>query len=503
MRLLKVARVSRCVHRQLTGLRPYDNVRDLITPRTSGSQQTRPQQVTFDEAVECVKSGDYVYLHHCASTPVDLLNALARRAKKENLRNIHTTHALLLGDVPFAKDESIYEHIRPLCYFVSPSTRKAVNDGRADYITIFLNETGRLYDTKHLPVDVAFMNLSPPDEHGFCTLGVSVDSKILNMSSAAVRNAKTIVATFNKSQPRTFGDSQIHISHIDFVVPEADSPIVAINPPKIKEVEAKIGKLIGENLVPNEATLQLGIGSLPDAVLNSLVDHKNLGVHTEMISDGIVDLILKGNVTNSKKTVYPGKAVLAFAMGSRKFYDLMDNNTCFLFGSVGFTNAVPVIMAQHRMTSINSAIEIDLCGQICADTIGSKFFSGFGGQTDFVYGSAAALDGQGKSIIGLPSQTEKGEPKIVPFLKEGAGVVSTRAHARYIVTEYGIASLWGKPMLQRAAELISIAHPDGREFSGEGRFQTIWSNAIQKLTFQCCLPKRNKLIRVFYYIGNI
>lgn len=344
---------------------------------------------------------------------------------------------------------------------------------------MFLSQTGRLYDDKRIKVDVAFMNLSPPDSHGYCSLGVSIDSKycleflnsIFIVSSAAMRNSKIIVASINKSQPRTFGDSQIHLSHIDYLIPETPSPIFAIEPAPIKDVEKKIGKFIAENLVPDEATLQLGIGSIPDAVLNSLSEHKNLGVHTEMISDGIIDLIQRGNVTNSKKSNYPGKSVLAFAIGSRKFYDMMDNNPNFLFGSVGFTNHVPVIMSQHRMTSINSCIEIDLCGQVCSDSIGSKFYSGFGGQTDFVYGSAAANDGQGKSILAMPSRTDKSEPKIVPFLKKGAGVVSTMAHVRYIVTEYGIASLWGKPFLERAAELIEIAHPDDREYLEKEAFK--------------------------------
>jgi acyl-CoA hydrolase len=297
------------------------------------------------------------------------------------------------------------------------------------------------------------------------------DNIILLVSSAALRNSKIIVASINKSQPRTFGDSQIHLSQIDYLIPDTPSKIFAVDPAPVKEVEKKIGKFIAEHLVPDEATLQLGIGTIPDAVLASLLDHKNLGVHTEMISDGIIDLIQRGNVTNSKKSVYPGKTVLAFAIGSQKFYDMMHNNPNFLFGSVGFTNHVPVIMSQHRMTSINSCIEIDLCGQVCSDSIGSRFFSGFGGQTDFVYGSAAAIDGQGKSILAMPSRTEKSQPKIVPFLKEGAGVVSTMAHVRYVVTEHGIASLWGKPVLERAAELIQIAHPDDREYLEKAAFK--------------------------------
>ncbi|KAI6186769.1 Acetyl-CoA deacylase [Aphelenchoides besseyi] len=462
-----------CVRRSLSGLRSYDRVRDLQSPRTAGGQRTAPKRVSIDEAVACVKSGDYVYLHHAASTPVDLLNALFKNAKAKRLSGIRTTHALLLGDIPFSRDPSVYDYIRPVCYFVSTPIRAAVNAGKADYIPIFLNETSRLYDEKQLPVDVAFLNLSPPDSHGLCSLGVSVD-----MSSAAARNAKVIVATFNQTQPRTFGDSVIHVSQLDYVVSETQTPICSVNPPPISDAERKIGRLIAEKLVPNEATLQLGIGSLPDAVLSALTDHRHLGVHTEMISDGVVDLIERGILTNAKKTVYPGKSVLAFAIGSRRFYDIMHDCPNFLFGSVGFTNDCGVIARQHRMTSINAALEVDLCGAVAADTIGPKFFSGFGGQVDFVYGSATALDGQGKSIIALQSRTEKGEPKIVPFLKTGSSVVTTRAHVRYVVTEYGIASLWGKSVRERANELIKIAHPDDRESLEKAAFERFGSGFV-------------------------
>ncbi|CAD5224711.1 unnamed protein product [Bursaphelenchus okinawaensis] len=449
----------RVQNRHLSGLRAHEKpLRQLAKPRYNGSVLVEPQKVKAEDAVKTVKSGDWIYLHHAASTPIDLLNALAKHAKRNNIKNITTTSALIMGNNPFANDPEIYDYIRPKVIFTSPSVRKAVNQGKADYIPIFLNESGRIYDTKRVPVDVAFLNLSPPDENGFCSLGVNCD-----MSSPAARNAKIIIATINKTQPQTFGDSKIHISHVDYLVPEAETPISCVPKAAIKSAEEEIGRLIAENLVEDEATLQLGIGSIPDAVLSKLTTHKNLGVHTEMVSDGIVDLWRKGVVNNSKKTRDVGKGVMAFAMGTKEFYDFIDGNEDILFGSVGYTNDVDVIATSHKMTGINSAIEVDLAGQVVSDTIGKSIYSGFGGQVDFVYGSANCKDGKGKSIIAITARTEKGVSKIVPYIKKGAGVVSTRAHLRYLVTEYGIADIWGRSNLHRAYELIRVSHPEDRE----------------------------------------
>ncbi|CAD5231786.1 unnamed protein product [Bursaphelenchus xylophilus] len=454
-------------NRPLSGLRHYEKpLRKLAKPRYKGSVLCQPQKVIIEDAVRVVKAGDWVYLHHAASTPVDLLNALGKHVKKHDVRNVTTTSALLMGDIPFARDPEIYDYIRPKAIFISPAIRKAVNQGKADYIPLFLNESGRIFDDKRLPVDVAFLNLSPPDENGYCSLGVNCD-----MSSPAARNAKLIVASINESQPLTFGDSKIHVSHIDYLVSETETPISGVPKAVIKPEEEEIGRLIAENLVEDEATLQLGIGSIPDAVLSKLTHHKNLGLHTEMVSDGIISLMRNGNVNNSKKTLHPGKGVLAFAMGSKHFYDFIDGNEDFVFGSVGYTNDVDVIASNHRMTGINSAIEIDLTGQVVSDSIGTSIFSGFGGQVDFVYGSANGKDGRGKSIIAITSRTEKGHSKIVPIIKEGAGVVSTRAHVRYLVTEYGIADLWARSNLHRAYELIRVAHPGDREHLEKAAFK--------------------------------
>ncbi|VDK42093.1 unnamed protein product [Anisakis simplex] len=357
--------------------------------------------------------------------------------------------------------------IRSNCMFLDSGIRKLVQQGLADYTPMFLSDTSTLYSTFAMPVDVALITVSPIDEHGYCTLGVSADCSV-----SAVRAARNIIALVNETMPRTFGDTTIHCSHIDALV-NATTAIHAKSDLRNTESDDEIGKLIAENLVDNGATLQLGIGAIPDSVLSAMRNHKDLGIHTEMFSDGVIDLIQRNVINNSKKNVDPGKVIATFAYGTEQFYKFINNNPLFAFRSCAYTNDPQLIRRHHKMTAINSAIEIDLTGQIASDSIGASFYSGFGGQTDFVYGTATAEDGQGKAIIALPSTTAKGQSKIVPFLKEGAGVVATRGHARYIVTEYGIANIWGKSVRQRAYELIRIAHPDHRKSLEKAAFERL------------------------------
>lgn len=448
------------VHRQLTGLRPFDEVRTLSVPLEGKT----PKRCSAEEAIKDIKSGEHIYLHHAASWPVDLVNAFSKHVIKNDLRGIRVSHALTFGNVPWLH-EDFHDRIRSTCIFICDNVRPLVNKGKADYLPIFLSESARLYDEKAIPVDTAFLNVSPPDQHGYCSLGVNID-----MSSAGARNAKRIIASINQSQPRTFGDSEIHISQIDALI-DTRIPIFELPNAETSPEERQIAKWIAENLVEDGATLQMGIGSIPNNVLDQLKGHRNLGIHTEMISDGITELLERNVINNSKKSMFPGKVVSSFAMGSREFYKLLDNNPLFIFASAGFTNALSTIVQQSRMTAINSAIEVDLTGQVVSDTIGKKFYSGFGGQVDFIYGASAAIDGLGKSIIAMPSRTTKGESKIVPHIKEGAGVVTTKGHCRYMVTEHGIANLWGKTIRQRAYQLINIAHPNDREWLEEEAFK--------------------------------
>lgn len=450
--------------RYLSGLRHFDKpLRTLATP----IEGKMPKVCGLDEAVKEIKSGENIYLHHAVSMPIDLCKALGRHVLRDGLTDIKVTHALTCGELPWLKEE-FHGKIRSRTIFICNNMRPLVNKGLADYIPLFLSNSARLFDEKAIPVDTALLNLSPPDKHGFCSLGVNVD-----LSSPAARNAKKIIATLNPSQPKTFGDSEIHISHIDYLVEYSNNttPIFELPAIESNDQERLIGKWIAENLIDNGATLQMGIGSIPNNVLDQLKQHKNLGIHTEMISDGIIDLLKLGVINNSQKTMYPGRIVTCFAMGSKKFYEILDGNPLFLFGSAGFTNSISTIIQQSQMTAINSAIEVDLTGQVVSDTIGKRFYSGFGGQVDFIFGASAALDGLGKAIIALPSRTNKGEAKIVPHVKEGAGVVTTKGHCNYVVTEYGIANLWGKTVRQRAYELIQIAHPKDREMLEKEAFK--------------------------------
>jgi acyl-CoA hydrolase len=407
--------------------------------------------VSAAEAVSVIKSGDRVFIHGIAAAPRVLIEALTDRA--DELRDVELVHLHTEGDAPYSRPEH-ERSFRVNAFFVGGNVRQAVQEGRGDYIPVFLSEIPALFRKGVLPLDVALIHVSPPDRHGFCSLGVSVD-----IAKAAVETAKIVVAQINPQMPRTIGDALVDVRDIDMFV-EIDEPLPEKAMPELSAIDLAIGRNIAE-LIDDGATLQMGIGTIPNAVLNSLANHKHLGIHTEMFSDGLIDLVESGVVTGERKIKHPGKIVSGFVMGTRRLYDFIDDNPQVLMLDIAYVNDSAVIRRNPRVTAINSAIEVDLTGQVCADSIGTRQFSGVGGQMDFIRG--ASLSEGGKPIIALPSTTNRGESKIVPFLKQGAGVVTTRAHVHYIVTEYGVANLYGKNLRQRAAELVKIAHPDHRE----------------------------------------
>jgi acyl-CoA hydrolase len=370
------------------------------------------------------------------------------------LQNVELINISLCGDIELDKPEYL-PHFHFNSLFVSDSIRHAVNAGRADYVPVFLSEIPELFKRNILPLDVVIVQVSPPDRHGYCSLGTSVD-----IARSAVNTARCVIAQVNKFMPRTHGDGLMHISSFHAMVLH-DAPLYEVRyGDAVGEAELQIGRNIAE-LIDDRSTLQMGIGSIPDSVLRCLHNHKDLGVHSEMFSDGLIDLIEKDVVNNRYKNVHPNKTVSSFALGTRRLYDYVDDNPAFAFLDVDYVNEPSVIRRNDRVVAINSAIEVDLTGQVCADSIGTYHYSGVGGQMDFMRG--AALSQNGKPIIATTSRTAKGVPRIVPMLKPGAGVVTTRAHVHYVVTEYGVAYLFGKNLRQRAHELINIAHPDDRE----------------------------------------
>lgn len=407
--------------------------------------------MTATEAVKVIKSGDRVFVHGVSATPVQLIQAMTDRHAE--LKEVEVIHLHTEGPAPYAapkyKDSFFVNAL-----FVGANVRKAVNEGRGDYVPVFLSEVPNLFRHGILPLDVALIHVSPPDDHGFCSLGVSVDAAV-----AATQMAKHVVAQINPNMPRTHGDGQIHISKINALVEVNDDlPEQIVAEPD--EAELKIGQNCAE-LIDDGATLQMGIGAIPNAVLKSLTNHKNLGVHTEMFSDGVIELVESGVINGMNKKIHPGKVVSGFVMGSRKTYDFIDDNPSVAMLDIAYINDTAVIRRNPKVTAINSAVEVDLTGQVCADSIGTFHYSGVGGQMDFIRG--ASLSPGGKPIIALPSTTKKGISRIVPFLKQGAGVVTTRAHVHYVVTEYGVANLYGMNLGQRARALVEIAHPDHRE----------------------------------------
>lgn len=408
--------------------------------------------VSAEEAVKHIKSGDRVFLHGSASTPISLIEAMQKRHSE--LEDVELVSITNLGDVDF-DNEKYKQSFFVNSLFVSANTRKVANSAYGDYVPVFLSQIPLLFKQGILPIDVAMIQVSPPDKNGYCSLGASVD-----IARSAVDTAKYIIAQVNPNMPRTHGDSFIHIDRINsLILHSSNLPEVDYSDNNNPAIVA-IGQHIA-SLVEDGATLQLGIGGIPDQVLKNLTNHKDLGLHTEMLSDGVIPLIRKGVINNRYKKLNPGKSVTAFLVGTRKLYDFVDDNPAIIVMDISYVNDTSVIRKNNKVTAINSAIEIDLTGQVCADSIGTFQYSGIGGQMDFIRG--ASLSEGGKPIIALPSVTSKGVSRITPFLNEGAGVVTTRGHVHWVVTEYGKVNLFGKNLKQRAKALIEIAHPDHRE----------------------------------------
>ena len=418
----------------------------------SWTEQYQKKVVTAEEAVKAVKSGDRIFLTGNCSVPKTILAALVDRAHE--VENVEINQALTIGSADYVSPE-MEGHLRVNTMFISHNTREAVHAGRADFTPVLLSEFPLLFKEKHLPINVAFVHLSPPDEHGYCSFGVEV-----GLSKSPAESAEIIVAEVNDQMPRTLGDSFIHVSDIDYIVPvDYSLPELPMGEGKPSETVEKIAGYIAE-LIPDEATMQMGIGAVPDAVMKHLYDKKNLGIHTELFSDGVIDLVEAGVITNSKKTLHPGKIIAGFILGTKRLYEWVHNNPLIEFLRTEYVNDPFTISQNHRMVAINSAIEVDLTGQICADSIGTKLYSGVGGQMDFIYGSSRSKGGV--PIIALPSKAKEFS-RIVPTLKTGAGVVTTRNHIYYVVTEYGVAPLYGKSIRERTKALINIAHPDFRK----------------------------------------
>jgi acyl-CoA hydrolase len=405
-----------------------------------------------EEAVQCIEPGHRVFLHGACAVPQRLLAALGARIPE--LHDVEIVHLHAEGEAPHLAPEAA-GHVRHRALFIGSNARQAIWEGRADYVPVFLSDIPALFRSRRLAVDVALLNLSTPDQHGFCSLGTSVDC-----AKAAAEEARIVIAQINPSVPRTLGDSFVHVDQLTWAV-EVDEPPYCVEPEPVDDVARRIGEHVAE-LVADGSTLQLGIGAIPNAVLACLRDRRELGVHTEMFSDGVVDLVEAGVITGSRKEVHRGKLVSSFLMGTQRLYDFVHDNPMVELHPIDYTNDTALIRRHRRMVAINSAIEVDLTGQVCADSIGHRLYSGVGGQMDFMRG--AALAEEGKPIIALPSTAKKGTvSRIVSRLKDGAGVVTTRAHVHYVVTEYGVAYLHGKSLRERARALVAIAHPDFRE----------------------------------------
>lgn len=412
-----------------------------------------PRYTTAEEAVKLIKSYDHVYVQGSTSIPEVLIDALTARA--DELRGVEMYSAFAVGrrDAPYAEPE-LRDSFFPKTIFIANCIRKAVNRGDAQIIPVLLGQAPALFREGYLTLDVALLNVSPPNKDGFCSYGISAD-----MAVSAVECSRIRIAQVNKQMPFSYGDALIHISELDACV-EVDDPLVEVPSSIPTEEELSIGRHIA-NLIPDGATLQIGVGGIPNAVLGALVGHRDLGLHTEALTDGVLPLIQKGIINNSKKRILPGKTVASLILGSKGLYDYLDYNEDFIIKDVAWTNDPYIIRQNPKVMAINSAIEVDLTGQICADSIGPRMFSGVGGQHDFMYGGS--LSEGGKTFIAMTSTSAKGHSKIKPMLTEGAGVVTTRSQAQYVVTEYGAAQLKGKDLAQRARALIDIAHPSVRD----------------------------------------
>jgi 4-hydroxybutyrate CoA-transferase len=420
------------------------------------NSQYHSRLATPEEAVKAITSGNRVFMTGNVSVPQKTLAALVNYAP--NLTNVEICQALTIGPADYVSKE-MEGHLRVNTFFISANIRKAVHEGRADFTPVMLSEFPLLFKRGILPIDVAMVHVSPPDEHGFCSLGVEV-----GLTKSPAEAAKVIIAEVNEQMPRTLGDSFIHVSRINYIVP-VDYPIpeLAMGGEETSDVIEKIAGFIAE-MIPDGATMQMGIGAIPDAVLKYLYNKKDLGVHSELFSDGVMGLVDAGIITNSRKTLHVGKIVSGFVLGTTKLYKWVDDNPLIELHRTEYVNDPFVIAQNERMVAINSAIEVDLTGQVCADSIGPKLYSGVGGQVDFIYGASRSKDGV--PVIALPSETVLRDgtkiSRIVSMLKPGAGVVTSRNHVRYIVTEYGVADLYGKSIRQRALSLINIANPDFR-----------------------------------------
>jgi 4-hydroxybutyrate CoA-transferase len=407
---------------------------------------------TPDEALHCVRSGMRVYIQPGCAEPETLVEALMRRAP--DVQDVEIVHMMTMGVAPYVSRE-MAGHFRHNAMFIGGNVREAINEGRADYTPIYLSEIEELFESGAMPVDVALLQLSRPDSHGFCSFGVGVDTSL-----TAAKCARYVVAQINDQMPRTYGDSFIHITDLDAIV-DSSRPLCAMKQPQITDMHRAIARHVAD-LIEDGAVLQTGIGGIPDAVLPFLMDRKDLGVHSELVSNGVMPLIEAGVITGARKNFKPRKIILGFAIGTKKLFDFVDNNPIFEFHPTAYTNDPGLIARNDNMVAINSALQIDLTGQVCSDSIGSQFYSGIGGQVDFIRGASRSKGG--KSIIAISSTAKDGAiSRIVPMLSPGAGVVTSRGLIRYVVTEYGVAYLHGKTIRQRAQALIDIAHPKFRE----------------------------------------
>jgi 4-hydroxybutyrate CoA-transferase len=413
---------------------------------------------TSDEAVKKIKSGDNLVIQPGCAVPHELIRAMVRR--KDELENVTIYHILIVGELPYV-NPGMEKHFKHKAFFTGANVRNAVHEGRAEFIPIFLSEVPLLFKRNIIEVDVALINVSPPDEHGFCSYGVDVGT-----IKTAADKAKIIIAQINSEMPRSLGDSFIHINKIHHLV-EHSEPIQELPQvdPNTSEEMLQIYDSIGKNtaeLIEDGSTLQMGIGAIPDSVMKYLRSRKNLGVHTEMFSDGLINLVEEGIVNGEEKTIHPGKIIAGFVLGTNRLFKFIDNNPVIEFHPQEYVNDPFIIAQNKKMVAINSAIEIDITGQVCADSIGTRIFSGIGGQVDFIRGAAHSEGG--KPIIALPSITKDGKvSRIVPILNPGAGVVTSRGDVHYVITEYGVAHLFGKSLKERASELISISHPKFRD----------------------------------------
>lgn len=422
--------------------------------------------VSAEKAVEVIKSNDRIHIHSVSCAPQVLINAMCERGRRKEFTNVRVQHLHTEGPAPYAAAE--FEGIFRLeSFFVGANVRKETQEGYADYIPVFLSETQRLIREGYCRPNVTMVQITPPDRHGYVSLGTSVDSTL-----AAVETADTVIGVINKNMPRAFGDAMIPASMID-IFTEDDTPLLTAHFTTPTDIEIQIGRNVA-NLIEDGATLQMGIGSIPNAVLSQLGDHKNLGVHTEMFADGVLALYKRGVINGANKKINRGKIVSTFVMGSKEVYDFTDDNPGVLMMDVGYTNDQNIIARNPKVTAINTALQIDITGQVCADSIGTKFYSGVGGQIDFMRG--ASLSEGGKPIVAMPSVTNKGIGKISSILTPGSGVVTTRSNVHWVVTEYGAINLYGKPLQERAKLLISIAHPNHKEELDKAAFERFGSH---------------------------